>query len=250
MNRKIKKLQKWIDESSSIVFYSGFGMSKESGVPNFRDMERRFLDKYNLPPAAILSRAFFQRKPEIFFEFYREMVLAPLMEVEPNAAHYKLAELEKAGKLRRIITENIDGLHHEAGSTKITEIYGSVSKNYCKLCEERRFTVMEIYEREGVPYCDVDMCGEIMKPDIVLFGDAINEELLTRSMFDMVNADLLIVAGTSMLDQPAAGLIYLYNRNKMVLINEQRTAINKRANLLFHEPISEVLAQIEVKIEK
>ncbi|MDD3350470.1 MAG: NAD-dependent protein deacylase [Eubacteriales bacterium] len=245
MNEKIAILQQWIDESSSIVFFSGAGVSLESGVPDFRSMGNDYFQKYDYPPEAILSRTFFQRKPEEFFQFYRDRILRPLLTAEPNTTHNKLATLEAAGKIRRIITQNMDGLHQEAGSLKVLELYGSVMRNPCPDCERRR-TVLEILEHPNVPYCDVDMCGAIFTPEIFLFGDGLDKETMTTAMFDMVNADLLIIAGTSLLEYPAAAFVHLYGRKKMVLINEKEHAMDSRADLFLNASVSEVMSQINV----
>ncbi len=245
MSEKIETLQAWIDESSSIVFYSGAGVSLESGIPDFRSMDEHYFEKYGYPPEAILSRPFFQRKPAEFFQFYRDRILTPLLTAEPNAAHLKLAELESRGKVRRIITQNMDGLHQEAGSIKVLELLGSVMRNPCPDCERRR-TVLEILEHPGIPYCDVDMCGAIFTPEVFLYGDGLDKEAMTTAMYDMLNADLLIIAGTGLLEYPAAALIHLYSRKKMVLINEKQNAMDSRADMVINAPVSEVMGQIKV----
>lgn len=245
MSKNIETLQKWIDESSNIVFFSGIGMSMESGIPDFRRMDDLYLKKYEYPPEAILTRSFLERKPAQFFQFYRDKILTPLITAEPNAAHRKLVELEAAGKLRLIITQNMDDLHQEAGSRKVMELHGSVMKNSCPRCD-RHLSAFDILEHPGIPYCDVDMCGGVFSPDVVLYGDALNYELLTDAIYNVLSADLFIVAGTSLLDYPAAGIIYYYCRKKMVLINDQQTPMDHRANLVINAPISEVMSKINV----
>jgi len=245
MDTNIEILQEWIDNTSNIVFFSGPGLSIESGLPDFRCMEEDQLQKYEYPPEAILSRLFFERKPEPFFRFYRERILAPLLTAEPNAAHRKLAELETADKLRMIITQNMDDLHQEAGSRKVLELYGSVMRNDCPRCE-RRLSTLDLLEHPGVPYCDVDMCGGVITPQVHLYGDALNNDLLTNAVYYALSANLFIVAGTSMLENPAASILYHYSGKKLVLINETPTPLDGRANLIIRAPVSEVLAQIKV----
>lgn len=245
MSAKIETLQEWINESSNIVFFSGPGVSKESGIPDFRRMDDQYFRKYEYPPEAILSRPFLERRPAPFFQFYRDKILSPLLTVEPNATHRKLVELETAGKLRMIITQNMDDLHQEAGSRKVIELCGSVMRNNCPRCE-RRLSALEIFEHPSIPYCDADMCGGVMWPDIFLYGDALNAELMTNAIYHVLSADLLIVAGTSILDYPAAGIVYYYMRKKMVLINELPSAMDFRANLVINAPISEVMGQLTV----
>jgi NAD-dependent deacetylase len=247
MTTNIETLQEWIDESSNIVFFSGPGMSMESGIPDFRHIDEQYFRKYDFPPDAILSRPFLERKPAQFFQFYRDKILSPLTSVEPNAAHQKLVELEAAGKLRMIITQNMDDLHQEAGSRKVLELFGSVMRNNCPRCE-RRLSALDILEHPSIPYCDADMCGGVIWPEIFLYGDALNEELMTNAIYNILSADLFIVAGTSLLDYPAAGFIYYYMRKKMVLINENPTAMDFRANLVIHAPISDVMSKIQVSV--
>ena len=249
MDKSIQTLQQWVDESSRIVFFSGPGMSAESGVPDFRSMDEHYFENYAYPPEAILSRTFLERKPADFFQFYRERILAPLTTAEPNVAHKKLAELESAGKLLRIITQNMDELHQEAGSRNVIELHGSVMRNNCPRCE-RRVTVYDIYQNQGIPYCDVDMCGAFMTPEVVLYGDALDHELMTQAALDMQMCDLLIIAGTSPSEYPAAGLIYHYWRKKMVLINEKEGPMDSRADLIIRAPICDVLSRINVSVSQ
>jgi NAD-dependent deacetylase len=248
MSHEIETLQQWVDESRSIVFYSGPGVSHASGIPDFRKMEEDHLEKYKFPPEALLSRAFFERKPEQFFRFYKERIIAPLLTAEPNAAHHKLAELEAAGKLRTIITENMDDLHQEAGSKKVIELHGSVMRNDCPRCE-RRISTLDLYEHPSIPYCDVDMCGGIMSPDITLYGDGIDKDKMTNAIFYVLTANVLIIAGTSLVDYPAAGILHHYSGKKMVIINEKETPLDSRADLIIHAPIAEVMGKLIVPNE-
>ena len=243
--KKIEILQKWVEESSRIVFFSGPGLSRESGIPDFLSVKGSYYDEFQYPPEAILSRSFLERKPAEFFRFFREKILEPLTTAEPNPAHRKLAELDASGKLLRIITQNMDGLHQEAGVRNVLELCGSVMRNNCPLCE-RRVTVYDIYQHPDVLYCDVDMCGAFMRPEIVLYGDAPDPGLMTQAAADIQRCDLLIVAGTSLSAQPAAGLTCHYWRRKLVLINEKRDPADRRADLLFRAPVCEIMEQIRI----
>ncbi len=245
MRDEIKLLQEWIDNTGNIVVFTGPGLSAECGVPNFRRMEEGYTSLYKHPPEAILSRPYFERKPALFFSYYRERILAPLMTAEPNAAHQKLAELEAAEKMRALITANIDGLHQDAGSRKVFELQGSVMRVDCPRCE-RRLSALELYEHPGVPYCDVDMCGGVMTPDIHLYGDAINPDLLGNAIYYALSAKLFIVIGSSLLEYPAAAVVHHYTDNKLVLINEEEHPFDERANLIIRAPASEVFSALKV----
>ena len=245
MDQNIAILQEWIDECDSIVFFSGAAMSWESGIPDFRSIDEHYFKTYDYPPDTILSRPFLERKPKQFFDFYRARILEPLMTAEPNAAHFKVAELEQAGKLRTVITQNIDELHHEAGSRKLLEISGSITRNHCPLCEQR-LSAFDLYHHPGIPYCDVDMCGAVISPDIVLYGDPLHPDLMSDAIYNILMADLFIVAGASLVSHPAAGFVHYYARKKMVLINEQPSAMEDRADLVIHAPIREVMGQLTV----
>lgn len=245
MDEKTATLQQWVNESNSIVFFSGPGVSEESGIPDFRRAGEDHFEKYQYPPETILTRTFFERKPEEFFQYYRERMLEPLTKAEPNATHNKLAELHAAGKLRRIITSNMDELHQEAGCRNVFEIYGSMMRTPCPKSEcERRITVYDVFTHPGIPYCDVDMCGAVMTPEIHLYGDGLDKELMTQAVFDILMCDLLIVAGTSLTDYPAAALVYYYWKKKMVLLNEKDHPSDTRADLVIHAPVSEIMGQI------
>lgn len=239
----IETLQEWIDDSKNIVFYSGMGVSLDSGIPDFRVMDDKHMALYSAPPEAILTRTYFERCPMPFFRFYREKILAPLMDVEPNATHHKLVELEQAGRLRTILTQNMDDLHQEAGSKKVMELCGSVMRNDCPLCEHR-ISTLELYEMPGIPYCAVDMCGAVMTPDIYLYGDPLSKEMMIDATYHILCADLLIIAGTSLLEHPAAAIVHYYMGGRMVLLNPAPTPLEERANLVIHAPIHEVMAQL------
>lgn len=245
MTQAIETLQNWMDDTGNIVFYSGFGLSREGGVSDYRRMEENHFETYKYPVETILTRPFFERKPELFFQYYRNRVLAPLLTAEPTAAHKKLVELEQADKLRMIITQNFDELHQEAGSRKILELYGSVMRNNCPRCE-RFLSALDIYERSTAPTCDVDMCGGVITPDIFLYGDALNQDILSNAIYYALTANLLIVAGTSLTEFPAASIVHHYTGNKLVLINEEEGPLDHRANLIIRAPVSEVMEQLTV----
>ena len=246
MEENLKILQEWVSESTDIVVFTGPGMSVESGVPNFRIATEENLKRYGLPPQAIMSRAYMERRPAPFFRFYREQVLTLLLEAEPHAGHKKLVELEQSGRLRTVITENIDDIHQEAGSKKVLELFGSVMKNYCTHCDQK-YSAMDILEKYGIPYCDVDMCGKVMRPDIVLYGEAFNEEVMTDIVYNILMADMFIVAGASLSEQAAASLACYYDRKKLVLIgDEPEHPLDQRANLILRGKVSDILGALEI----
>lgn len=238
---QLAQLQQWVDESRYIVFFGGAGVSTESGVPDFRSVDGLYRQKYPYPPETILSHTFYARKPEEFFRFYREKMLFP--DARPNAAHLKLAELERAGKLAAVVTQNIDGLHQAAGSREVLELHGSVHRNYCEGC--RKFFDLD-YMCAGaeVPICD--RCGGRVKPDVVLYEEALDEATMSKALRHIQRADLLIVGGTSLAVYPAAGLVNYYRGNRLVLINKSPTPYDANADLLIAAPIGEVLGAIEV----
>lgn len=240
MTEQIKTLQKWIDESNSIVFFGGAGVSTESGIPDFRSVDGLYNQKYDYPPEEILSRTFFDRKPEEFFRFYRDKMLC--LDVQPNAAHKKLAELEAAGKLRSIVTQNIDGLHQAAGSKRVWELHGSVLRNYCMSCG-RSFTARHILTSKGIPRCT---CGGSIKPDVVLYEEALDNDTMMGALRDIQKADMLIIGGTSLAVYPAANLVHYYTGNKLVLINKSPTPMDAQADLTLAGPIGTILSQISV----
>lgn len=240
MEEQIKRLQEWITESDNIVFFGGAGVSTESGVPDFRSVDGLYHEQYDQPPETILSHTYFERYPEEFFRFYRDKMLYP--DAKPNAAHKKLAELEAAGKLKAVITQNIDGLHQAAGSREVLELHGSVLRNYCRRC--RKFYDMEtVLNSRGIPRCT---CGGTIKPDVVLYEEGLDGEILESAVNYISHADVLIIGGTSLVVYPAAGLINYYRGRKLVLINKTPTAMDSRANLVVAGPIGEVLSQIQV----
>jgi len=236
-----EQLQAWIDESSNIVFFGGAGVSTESGIKDFRSVDGLYHESYDYPPETILSHTFFMQKPEEFYRFYHDKMICP--DVKPNAAHLKLAELERAGKLKAVVTQNIDGLHQAAGSNTVYELHGSTHRNYCMKC--RQFFDLDFIDRaEGVPYCPV--CGEMIKPDVVLYEEGLDQENVEASVLAINRADVLIVGGTSLVVYPAAGLINYYRGNKLVLINRDPTPYDRKADLVIHDSIGKVLGAIRV----
>ena len=241
MDEKIKTLQQWIDESRAIVFFGGAGVSTESGIPDFRSVDGLYNQKYAWPPEEILSRTFFDARPEEFYRFYRDKMLC--LDAQPNAAHKKLAELEAAGRLRSVVTQNIDGLHQKAGSKRVWELHGSVHRNYCMRCH-KPYAVEEIKEGTGVPRCS---CGGTVKPDVVLYEEGLDSATIEGAVADIQAADLLIIGGTSLAVYPAAGLINYYRGSRLVLINKSPTPYDGRASLAINLPIGQVLGQIRVQ---
>lgn len=239
---EIETLQKWIDESSRIVFFGGAGVSTESGVPDFRSVDGLYNQKYDYPPEEILSHTFYRRKPEEFYRFYRDKML--YTDALPNKAHLKLAELEEKGKLTAVVTQNIDGLHQAAGSKKVYELHGSVLRNYCENCG-KFFDINYIIESDGVPKCD--KCNGPIKPDVVLYEEGLDSNTMNGALNAISNADMLIIGGTSLNVYPAAGLIDYYRGNRLVLINMSKTPMDYKADLVIYDKIGKVLSQIEVE---
>lgn len=236
----VKALEDIIAKSSSIVFFGGAGVSTESGIPDFRSVDGLYHQHYDQPPETILSHTYFMAHPEGFFQFYREKMLC--LDAQPNAAHRKLAELERAGRLKAVVTQNIDGLHQKAGSRTVYELHGSVLRNYCMKC--RQFYGADfMVEARGVPRCPV--CGGIVKPDVVLYEEQLDQETLEASVLAISRADMLIVGGTSLVVYPAAGLINYYRGDKLVLINRDATPYDRRADLVMHDAIGKVLGGIK-----
>ena len=238
MENKIEILQRWIDESHAIVFFGGAGVSTESGIPDFRSVDGLYNQKYAWPPEEILSRTFFDARPEEFYRFYRDKMLC--LAARPNAAHRKLAELETAGKLRSVVTQNIDGLHQLAGSRRVWELHGSVHRNFCMRCG-KAYPVEDIKTGEGVPKCT---CGGTIKPDVVLYEEGLDSATVEGAVNDIQNADLLMIGGTSLAVYPAAGLIHYYQGRRLVLLNKSPTPYDDRAGLAINLPIGEVLGQL------
>lgn len=238
MDQKIRLLKDWARESSNIVFFGGAGVSTESGIPDFRSTDGIYHQQYDYPPEEILSHTFFLRNPGEFFRFYRAKMLC--LDAKPNAAHRKLAQWEQEGKLKAIVTQNIDGLHQAAGSKKVFELHGSVLRNTCMRCG-RFYDAQSILRSEGVPHCD---CGGIIKPDVVLYEEGLDQWTLQGAVDVIADADMLIVGGTSLAVYPAAGLVDFYAGNRLVLINRDKTPLDGRADLVLHEKIGEIMAQL------
>lgn len=239
MPDEIATLQKWINDSSNIVFFGGAGVSTESGIPDFRSVDGLYNQQYRYPPEQLLSHTFYELHPEEFFRFYRDKMLPK--GITPNVTHKRLAELEKAGKLRAVITQNIDGLHQMAGSENVLELHGSVLRNYCENCG-KSFSVDYIADSTGIPVCDV--CGGRVKPDVVLYEEALSPEVMYEAQKAIAEADLLIVGGTSLVVYPAAGLLNYFGGRHLVLINRDRTAFDHSADLVLHEKLGQVFNQI------
>ena len=236
-NSEIETLKTWIEASDNIVFFGGAGVSTESGIPDFRSTDGLYHQKFEYPPETILSHTFFYQHTEYFYRFYREKMLP--LEAEPNAAHRALAALERAGKLRAIVTQNIDGLHQKAGSKNVYELHGSIWRNYCTKCG-KSYSAEFIRDSGGVPHC---ACGGLIKPDVVLYEEGLDEKTIKGAVRAIAEADVLIVGGTSLTVYPAAGLIRYYGGDRLVLINRDETPYDGYANLIFREPIGQVLGQ-------
>lgn len=241
MDDKQAKLQSSIDASQNIVFFGGAGVSTESGIPDFRSVDGLYHQKYPHPPEVMLSHSFFEQHPEEFFAFHREKLLSPL--AKPNKAHLKLAEMEKAGKLKAVITQNIDGLHQMAGSREVLELHGSVLRNYCVKCG-KKYPVSFVAQAPGVPRCDV--CGGVVRPDVVLYEEGLDGEVMNKALDYIRKADVLIIGGTSLVVYPAAGLVNYYRGNHLILINKSPTSMDAMADLAISGPIGEVLGAIKV----
>lgn len=240
INVTINDLKNIITQSNRIVFLGGAGVSTESGIPDFRSKNGIYKQKYLYTPEHILSLTFFKNNPDIFYNFYREKSLQYILKAKPNAAHLKLAELEKTGKLSAIITQNIDGLHQAAGSKNVLELHGSTNHNYCLKCG-RIFNIQYMANTTGIAHCP---CGGIIHPGGVLFEESLNQDTLSKSIGYISNADTLIVAGTSLVVYPAAGLIEFYKCHNLILINKTPTVADNSADYVIHGAIGEVLSQI------
>ena len=238
MPSKIETLKSWIEQAHRAVFFGGAGVSTESGIPDFRSVDGLYHQKFDYPPETIISRSFFDRRPEEFFKFYREKML--LIGFEPNVTHRVLARLEQEGHLAAVVTQNIDGLHQKAGSRRVFELHGSVLRNYCMRCG-RAYPATFIRDCPGVPRCD---CGGIVKPDVVLYEEPLDEKTLTGAVKAISRADLLIVGGTSLTVYPAAGLLRYYGGDRLVLINRDETPYDNEASLVLHESLGEVFSRL------
>ena len=234
----LQQLKQWINESKSAVFFGGAGVSTESGIPDFRSVDGLYNQKFEYPPETIISYSFFVRKPEYFFRFYREKMLP--LGFEPNVTHKVLARLEAEGHLAAVVTQNIDGLHQKAGSKRVFELHGSVLRNYCVKCG--KFHRAEVVrDAKGIPLCD---CGGIIKPDVVLYEEPLDENVMAGAIAAIGKADLLIVGGTSLTVYPAAGLLHYYRGQRLVLINRDETPYDSYANLVFHESLGDIFSRL------
>ncbi len=235
---QIEQLRQWVEESDNIVFFGGAGVSTESGIPDFRSVDGLYNQQYDYPPETILSHTFYRRNTEEFYRFYRNKMLC--LDAKPNAAHLKLAQWEKEGKLKAVVTQNIDGLHQAAGSEKVYELHGSVLRNFCESCH-KFYDVNHIADSEGVPKCN---CGGSIKPDVVLYEEGLDQNTLSGAIRAISEADVLIVGGTSLAVYPAAGLLDYYNGNKLVLVNKTPTARDGIADLVVQGSIGEIFSQL------
>ena len=241
----ISILQQIIDKSKKIVFFGGAGVSTESGIPDFRSVDGLYNQQWKYPPEEIISRSFFDRDPKEFYRFYRAKLLP--QGIKPNAAHYKLAELEKAGKLLAVVTQNIDGLHQLAGSKTVWELHGSTLRNYCMSCHEfydEKIIIESENAPDKLPHCP--KCGGLIKPDVVLYEEGLDQQIIEGAVNAIKSADTLIIGGTSLTVYPAAGLINYFHGENLVLLNKSSTPQDGMATLVIHEPIGEVLSQIKV----
>ena len=234
----VEQLRQWIRESKSAVFFGGAGVSTESGIPDFRSVDGLYSQKFDYPPEQIISHSFYLRKPEYFFRFYREKMLP--LGFEPNVTHKVLARLEQEGHLAAVVTQNIDGLHQKAGSKNVFELHGSVLRNYCVKCH-KFYPAETVRDAKGIPLCD---CGGIIKPDVVLYEEPIDDKTVTGAVSAIRHADLLIVGGTSLTVYPAAGLLQYYRGHRLVLINRDATPYDDRADLVFHESLGRIFSQL------
>jgi NAD-dependent deacetylase len=238
-SEKINELRKIVEESDNIVFFGGAGVSTESGIPDFRSVDGLYNQKYKYPPETIISHSFYLRNPEEFYRFYKDKMI--FVDAKPNKAHLKLAELEREGKLKAVITQNIDGLHQMAGSKNVIELHGSVHRNYCERCHAF-YNLDYIVNSDGVPKCE--KCGGTVKPDVVLYEEALNDENMSNALRYISEADTLIIGGTSLVVYPAAGLIRYFRGRKLVVINMSPTQSDANADLLIADKIGDVLGSL------
>ena len=238
MDENIRKLKELIDGSDNIVFFGGAGVSTESGIPDFRSVDGLYNQTFRYPPETILSHTFYEKNTEEFYQFYRAKMLAP--DAQPNAAHYKLAQWEREGRLKAVITQNIDGLHQKAGSREVLELHGSVLRNYCTRCG--KFHDLDfILRTTGVPRCE---CGGVVKPDVVLYEESLNEDVMARAIHYIRQADVLLIGGTSLVVYPAAGLVQYYRGSKLAVVNKGATGAALHAAVTVDGPIGQTLAQL------
>lgn len=238
MDEKIKRLKEMVNSSDNIVFFGGAGVSTESGIKDFRSVDGLYSQKFAYPPETMLSHTFYVQHKEEFFDFYRNKMLA--LDAKPNAAHLKLAQWEREGKLKAVITQNIDGLHQAAGSREVLELHGSVLRNYCERCHTF-YGVEAVAESQGIPRCK---CGGTIKPDVVLYEEGLDEEVMAKALHYIRQADMLIIGGTSLVVYPAAGLVRYYRGHKLVVINKGQTGADMGADLVIDGPIGQVLSQL------
>lgn len=238
MDEKILTLKKWIDESDNVVFFGGAGVSTESGIPDFRSVDGLYNQKWKYPPETILSHSFFVRNPEEYYRFHREKLV--IEGVKPNAAHLKLAELEEKGKLKAVVTQNIDGLHQAAGSKKVLELHGSILRSFCSICG-KPYPADKMNHGTDVPHCT---CGGVIRPDIVLYEEPLDDDVVNEAVKCISEADVLIIGGTSLNVYPAAGLIRFYRGNKLALVNLSETPYDSEADLVINEKIGKVFSQL------
>ena len=234
----MEQLKQWVKESGNIVFFGGAGVSTESGIPDFRSVDGLYNQQYDYPPETIISHSFYKRNPEEFYRFYKDRMI--FTEARPNSAHRVLAGLEEQGKLRAVITQNIDGLHQMAGSKEVMELHGSVHRNYCSRCG-RLYSLADILAMNGVPYCN---CGGMIKPDVVLYEEGLDQGILQKAVSYIRHADMLIIGGTSLVVYPAAGLIQYYQGNRLVIVNKTVTPADSQADLVITGNIGEVFSQL------
>lgn len=239
MDEKLAKLKKWIDESDNIVFFGGAGVSTESGIPDFRSVDGLYNQEWKYPPETILSRTFFDRNPEEYYRFHHAKLVVD--GAKPNRAHLRLAELEREGKLKAVVTQNIDGLHQAAGSKNVLELHGSILRAYCTRCG-RPYPADRMNHCDGVPRCE--SCGGVIRPDIVLYEEPLDQDIMERAVRAIRTADVLIIGGTSLGVYPAAGLINYYRGDKMALVNLSETPFDRYADLVIHEKIGSVFSQV------
>ncbi len=238
---KIDKFLEMVEKSDNIVFFGGAGVSTESGIPDFRSVDGLYNQEYDYPPETILSHTFYRRNTEEFYRFYRNKMLC--LTAQPNPAHRKLADLEAAGKVKAVVTQNIDGLHQLAGSKKVLELHGSVHRNYCESCHAQ-YDAQYILNSSGVPKCE--KCGGALKPDVVLYEEGLDNRIIQEAVYCITNADMLIIGGTSLAVYPAAGLIDYYQGDKLILVNKTATARDGIANLTLQESIGELFDRIKI----
>lgn len=241
----IEKLQKMYDESNNIVFFGGAGVSTESGIPDFRSQDGLYNQRWKYPPETIISHSFFEAKPKEFYEFYREKLI--IKNAKPNAAHIALAKMEEKGKLKAIVTQNIDGLHQMAGSKVVWELHGSTLRNYCVKCGafyDVDFIEKQSQTPEGIPRCT--KCGGIVKPDVVLYEESLDQKVINGAISAISDADMLIIGGTSLVVYPAASLIDYFSGKYLVLINKSQTQSDRKANLVIHDSIGKVLGSLKI----